>query len=37
MYIFADGRVIGGDVCSVRLDGFMCGFHGETDGNDQAG
>ena len=31
----ADGAVIGGDISSVRIDGFMHGFHGETDGYDQ--
>ena len=27
-----NGCVIGGDICSVKLDGFMCGFYGEQDG-----
>lgn len=30
----ADGAVIGGDISSVRLDGFMHGFRGETGGMD---
>lgn len=25
-----DGRVVGGDICCPRLDGFMHGFQGET-------
>ena len=25
-----DGKVIGGDICSVELDGFMHGFSGEN-------
>lgn len=28
------GRVIGGDISAVRIDGFMHGFRGETDGYD---
>ena len=28
------GRMIGGDVSSVRINGFMHGFRGETDGYD---
>ena len=27
-----DGKVIGGDICSVRLDGFMHGFIGNQNG-----
>jgi hypothetical protein len=27
-----DGRIIGGDICSVRLDGFMHGFTGNENG-----
>ena len=31
------GKVIGGDICSVRADGgFLIGFHGETNENDTA-
>lgn len=29
--LVSDGAVIGGDVCSVKLDGFMHGFHIPTD------
>lgn len=28
------GELIGGDISSVRIDGFMHGFHGETDASD---
>ena len=30
--LVSDGVVIGGDVCSVKLDGFMHGFYLSTDG-----
>ncbi|MBE6800123.1 MAG: DUF4830 domain-containing protein [Ruminococcaceae bacterium] len=30
--LVSDGVVVGGDVCSVKLDGFMHGFYLSTDG-----
>lgn len=33
----ADGQIVGGDLCAPALAGFLHGFHGETDGYDQAG
>ncbi len=33
----AEGRIVGGDISSTAIDGFMHGFHGETDGYDQTG
>lgn len=33
----AEGRIVGGDICTPAVDGFMHGFHGETDGYDQTG
>lgn len=36
VYVYR-GKIVGGDVCSVRIDGFMQGFQRETDGKDQTG
>ena len=33
----ADGEIVGGDICAPAPDGFIHGFHGETDGYDQTG
>lgn len=32
--LVVDGRVIGGDLCTPALDGFMTGFSGQLDSND---
>ena len=29
--LVSDGVIIGGDICSVKLDGFMHGFYGSSD------